>query len=233
MQRILTRKTGAALGLIIISIIGLLTVTVVIPLADPTQDKADYNVKVVSFHPTEVVTKPTNITLVFSRDLVPDDGLDILFADPPIEFQPPLPGLAKWIDKNKLRYYPDSMLLPSTEYSVRVKSEKTYLLGNRINENRVFKFRTPPFAVGDIRTEIINIPDPPFESRLLIHISFNYAVDLNQFQERFSSEQETPATRITLTSESFDAGKIHGKFGLKIEKGLNCVGGNIPLAFDY
>lgn len=246
MQRFLTGKTGAALGLIIICIIGMLAVTVVIPLADPTQDKADYDVKVVSFSPTELVTKPTNITLVFSRDLVPDDSLDILFADPPLEFQPPLPGLAKWIDKNKLRYYPDSMFLPSTEYSVRVRSEKTYLFENRINEKRVFKFSTPPFAVRDISTEIMNIPDPPFESRLLIHISFNYAVDLNQFQERFSttlskdgrplrfsSEQKIPATRITLTSESFDAGKIHGKFGLKIEKGLNCVRGNIPLAFDY
>ncbi|MEE9554783.1 MAG: MG2 domain-containing protein [candidate division Zixibacteria bacterium] len=235
-----------AVGWMIVCTCGILTVAVVASLADPTQDKPDHNVRVANFSPTELVTRPTNITVVFSRDLVPDDSVDILFADPPLGFQPSIPGLAKWIDNNTLRFYPDSMFLPATEYNVWVESDRTYLYGNRIDEDKIFHFRTPPLTVGDIRTEIINIPDPPFESRLLIHISFNYPVAVSDFlagfstslktdnrSVDFSSRQKIPAANFTLTSEPFDPKEVHGRFTLKIEQGLNCVNGNIPLAVDY
>ena len=240
------KRLKRAIGWMIIGTCGILTVTVVVSLADPSQDKPDRNVRVDSFRPTELVTRPTNITVVFSRDLVPDDSLDILFADPPLGFQPPIPGLAKWIDNNTLRFYPDSMFLPTTEYSIWVKSDRTYLYGNRINEDRIFNFRTPPLTVRDIRTEIINIPDPPFESKLLIHISFNYPVAVSDLMAAFStslkadnrsvdfsSRQKGASANFTLTSEPFDPKKVHGRFALKIEQGLNCVNGNIPLAVDY
>jgi uncharacterized protein YfaS (alpha-2-macroglobulin family) len=245
MRYLLKRKT-AAFGPIIIVAIGLMAAGVVIPLADTSQDKPDHNVRVINFYPEELVMGPVNITITFSRDLVPDDSLDILVADPPLRFQPALPGLAKWIDNNVLRFYPDSMFLPATEYNVRIEGDRTYLYGNRIGEDRIFNFRTPPPTVRNIRTETISVPEPPFENRLLIHISFNYPVDVSELMARFStslkidnrplkfsSREKGSAATITLISQPYDPKEIYGLFVIKIEKGLNCVNGSIPLAVDY
>jgi len=224
----------------------LLSAVVFIPLADTAQDRPDLNVKVKSFYPREIVQKTSNITIIFSRDMVPEDSLNILFADPPVRFDPYLSGLAKWIDKNKLRFYPNRKFKPSTQYTARIASNKTYLYGNRINEYKIYKFRTAPVTITNIKTETIHIQNPPFGSRLLIHFEFNYPIAISELLTnlsvtlkkdgrdfQFSSEQKEPSTSITIVSEPFDSEIVNGKYDLKINKGMNCVNGNIPLAFDY
>ena len=58
--------------------------TAALLLADQSQDKPDTNVNVENFQPKEylnVLEPTTNIVVKFSRDLMPDDSLNILTAD--------------------------------------------------------------------------------------------------------------------------------------------------------
>ncbi|UCC80883.1 MAG: alpha-2-macroglobulin family protein [Candidatus Zixiibacteriota bacterium] len=214
--------------------------------AQPRDGKPDLNVKVVEFYPKGVVDRPSNITVKFSNDLVPDESLNKLTSDIPLKFDPPLPGLARWIDNDELRYFPDSMFLPSTEYKVIAVSEKPFIDGNRINDRTVFEFRTPTFVVEHVRTEIINVPEQPNQNRLLMHISFNYPVDYEVLLEHiktnmkvngrpieFETRDMEPSRRITLFSEPFRPQEVHGKFTFSITAGLNCIGGRIPLQADF
>ena len=214
--------------------------------AQTREGKPDLNVKVVEFYPGGVVDRPTNITVKFSNNLVSDESLNKLTADIPLKFDPPIPGLARWIDNDELRYFPDSMFLPSTEYKVIAVSEKPFIDGNRINDRTVFEFRTPIFIVEHVRTEIINVPKQPKQNRLLLHISFNYPVDNKKLLEhidtnmkiddepaRFEARDREPSQRITLISEPFRSQEVHGKFVFSITSGLNCIGGRIPLQADF
>jgi uncharacterized protein YfaS (alpha-2-macroglobulin family) len=206
----------------------------------------DLNVRVIEFYPKGVIDRPTNITVKFSDDLVPDEALNKLTADVPLKFDPPIPGLARWIDNDEIRYFPDSMFLPSTEYKVIAFSEKTFPNGNRISDRTIFKFRTPTFIVENVRTEIINVPERPNQNRLLLHINFNYPVDDDMLMEhiettmkvagepaRFESKTQGPSRRITISSEPFRPQEVHGKFDFIITAGWNCIDGNIPLQADF
>jgi hypothetical protein len=214
----------------------------VILFADQPQREPDLNVKVKSFWPEEYlsINEPANIMIKFNRDLMPSDSLDKLTADCPIEIVPPLSGLGKWIAPDKFAYYPDSQFRPSTEYKVKVRSDRSYLYGNRINEPRTFLIRTPTITVTRAWHEMANVP--PGDSRLLVHLQFNYPVDPAQLMEylatnfekiKFEVNEKTPSDNLTLISEQFSARDIYGDFYVKINKGLNCVGGIVPLQGDY
>lgn len=221
---------------------------VVMLVADQSQDRPDSNVKVIDFWPRDNVqlTGPANITVKFSRDMMPAESLNILTADIPLVFDPPLSGLARWIGRDELRFFPDSTFRPSTLYSARVKSDRTYIYGNRINEKQVFTFRTPTFSVHEAYTEIINIPEPPFESQVLIHMRFNCPVDPQDLLKyltatlagkngkiAFEITDAAPSEFITLKSQPFRQQDINGQFDLVIAKGLHCQGGQVPLQADY
>ncbi|MCP4582525.1 MAG: hypothetical protein GY839_13030 [candidate division Zixibacteria bacterium] len=211
-----------------------------------TNDKPNDKVKVSRFYPRGVVNEPTNITVNFSNKLMPDDSLNILTADVPLEFDPPLSGLARWIDNDELRFFPDTMFAPSTEYKIKVKSDRSYVNGNRIKESRTFDFRTPTFIVEGIRKEIINVPDDPNRSRMLVHIDFNYNVDYRELRKHtnssfkrdglsidFYANDESSAKAFTLISEPFRIQEVLGYFEFEISEGLNCIGGQIPLQADF
>jgi len=150
-------------------------------LASGPQTEPDLNVRVTDFYPQGDVERQMNITVKFSRDMVPEDSLDKAVLEPPIEFDPPLPGLARWIEKNMLRFYPDQSLKPATTYEAKVKSEEKFLYGNRINDKSIFAFRTPPLVVLKKTSEIqVLDDDKPGYARLDIGFFFNYPVNVEQ-----------------------------------------------------
>ncbi|MEW5924047.1 MAG: Ig-like domain-containing protein, partial [Candidatus Zixiibacteriota bacterium] len=152
-------------------------------LASAPQTGPDLNVKVVDFYPQGDVDRQMNITIKFSRDMVPGDSLDKAVLDPPIEFDPPLPGLARWVEKNTLRFYPDSRLRPATAYKIQVKSKAKFLYGNQINDKTLFQFRTAPLKVnlGGQPSGINRLfEDKTGYTRLFIRLEFNYPVNVEQ-----------------------------------------------------
>ena len=232
--------------IIVAAILALLAGMAVMLTAQTGNGKPDYNVQVVDFYPQGIVNNPTNITIKFSNNLVPDDSLNKLTANIPFIINPPVKGLGRWIDNNEFRYFPDAMYAPSTMYQVIVKSDAAYINGNRIKEGRVFDFRTPTFSVDNVTYEVINVPDKNTASQLLIHITFNYAVDYDQLlrhinlnigphrkSPKFDSKDKGPSKTFTLFTPPFSSQEINGDFEFAITKGLECIGGQIPLQADY
>jgi len=86
----------------------------------------DTNVNVISFEPSGLTDRASNITIKFSNDLVPADSLDRPVLNPPLRFDPPLAGIARWIEQDQLRFYPDEQLAPATEYQVKVLSAESF-----------------------------------------------------------------------------------------------------------
>ncbi|HBZ01426.1 MAG TPA: hypothetical protein DEO84_08930, partial [candidate division Zixibacteria bacterium] len=235
---------GAALLLFLIVSIA----TVVLILAQQIQlpqNGPDLHVKVTDIRPNEYLNtlEPTNIFIHFSRKMIPDDSLNILFSNVPIEIEPSIEGLGKWVENDIFAFYPSASFKPSTEYLIKIKSNHTYEYGNRIDEPRTFKIRTPTLVVTNFWTELADVTEPQFWSRLLIHVTFYYPVDPQELREHLPQTlngklklelQETgPSTEMTIISEPFRSQELNGKFPFAITKGLNCVGGSIPMQADY
>lgn len=214
--------------------------------AERSDDIPDFDVKVIDFYPRGIVDRPTNITVKFSNKLVPDDSLDKVTADIPFEFDPPISGLARWMDNDEIRFFPDTMFAPSTIYKIKFGRDKPYINGNRINEDKIFEFRTPVFIVENVSIQIIDVPDNPAQNKLLIYIDFNYNVDYNELLEhvksslksddnylKFSANDQSPSARFGLVSDPFRPQKTRERVNFIITKGLNCIGGQIPLQADF
>jgi uncharacterized protein YfaS (alpha-2-macroglobulin family) len=214
---------------------------------------ADANVKVTSFSPSGECDLATNIAVRFSNDMVPVDSLDQAVLDPPLEFDPPIAGIARWVEKNTLHFYPDRELLPATEYNIRVKSHKTYLNGNRINEKKIFSFRTMPLKVVNLSYYPVYEAYMAGYIRLNINLDFNYNVDVEQLEKKLSIKGlenagksklsyeiissygifddeigdeiiEKYANSIYLISEPVEVTYQQQEYMLKISRGLKCLG---------
>ncbi len=181
-RKIFGRYRFVVFALMVLGLAGLvLSLSAQMPQSGP-----DLNVKVTTFEPSGFTDITGNITIKFSRDMVPDDSLDKPVFDPPVEFDPPVPGIARWVEKSILRFFPDDELKPATEYTAKIKSSKSFLYGNKINDNREFKFQTPYLQVNYAYNEPTPIKDNPDYRKLAISIGFNYpldAADLSDFVE--------------------------------------------------
>ncbi len=224
----------------------LVMVSAAILTADTDINKTDLDVKVVTFYPRGVVSEPTNITVKFSNDLVPDDSLNELTANHPLIIEPPISGLAKWIDNDKLRYFPDEPFLPSTEYQVKIDTKQSYTNGNRVSEKKEFEFRTPVFVIERINFDLINVPENNNSNALTFTISANYPMDGKELIKHFSAKfrrndpdlsfgiyRGDKTKEVVISSTAFKANESHGDIDVTVKKGLNCINGNIPLQADY
>jgi Big-like domain-containing protein len=115
-----------------------------------TPSGPDTEVEVVTFEPSNETDRQSNITVKFSNALVPADSLDRPVLQPPLTIEPSVAGIARWIEKDVLRFYPDKPLAPATEYEVRVGSKEPFVDGNRIEEQRTFRFRTAYLEIRNV-----------------------------------------------------------------------------------
>lgn len=187
-----------------IAIVALLFINV---LSSQTQTSPDFNVTVSRFSPEGETDQAVNMTLRFSRDMIPDDSLDIPVLTPPLEITPHLPGIARWIDNNTLRYFPEEKLQPATQYTVEVKSSRAFLYGNRINEKRKFTFYTSPLKVSRVSTYNLYEPETPGQIKLDIDVIFNYPVAPDALAENLSIKGGKNAAKSGLSFEVYGTGE--------------------------
>jgi len=231
-------------------------------LARGEQDSPDLNVTVDKFEPQGEVDRETNITVKFSREMVPEDSLDLPLLDPPLEIDPPLPGVARWIETDILRFYPDQKLRPATEYRAKIKSNKTFYNGNMINEEREFTFAAKPLQVDQVYYDPVYTPEKPGYASLVINVVFNYMVNVEQFKKKIKieggenawkdklefevtdhrmTETETApdgskqlyASVIILETEPIMLTEDRQEFILKVENNLNCYTCENPLRKEF
>ncbi|MCK5126991.1 MAG: alpha-2-macroglobulin family protein [candidate division Zixibacteria bacterium] len=155
-------------------------------LADTEQTKPDENVTVLSFTPRGQINTKSNMTIVFSRNMVPEDSLNKTIKDHPIKITPYLSGIARWIDRNSIRFYPDKGFAPATSYKIKIESQDTYQYGNKINEEREFEVSTPPLMVSGVNSYQDNLDTPSGTTRMRIFINFNHDVNFHDIKKMIS-----------------------------------------------
>jgi len=214
-MNVFSRKSALVISVVIAALLALAATFELV--AQSPQGRPDTDVRVVSFEPQEFTEIESNITVKFSNDLVSEDSLDTPVLDPPLEIEPPLPGLARWIDTDVLRFYPDYGLLPATTFKVRIASDRSYVNGNRINEDRVFSFKTPPLLIRNSRWVTSFDDAPRGHARIVAEIYFNYMIDLEQLKDNLSISGETNAEASSPTFEIEPISETTG--ALPAEKG--------------
>lgn len=229
-------------------------------LSSQPQTEPDLDVKVESFEPAGQVGPQTNFTIEFNRDLVNETELDSAVLDPPLEFEPPLSGLARWIDTDMLRFFPDRELAPATDYRVRVRSDKAWRYGNRIGEKRTFTFSTPPLAIESVDHWQISSSENPGMVQLHINLRFNYEIDPAQLAQHLEIKGDKDCVKsvlewnledsyvegqsghgfyadrghnVHISTESFELTDRAQIYLLKIDDNLGCLGCGNQLDEDF
>ena len=70
-----------------------------------------------SILPEGTVSQRENLTFAFSDPVVDERLLDKELDYSPIEFTPAIPGKFRWVDSDRLRFFPEVTFSPSTEYT--------------------------------------------------------------------------------------------------------------------
>jgi len=140
-------------------------------------------VAVESFIPTGEITRTTNFTIEFSQDMVAETAISVQMDSAPVVFSPVIPGKYRWIARNRLRFFPEEMLLPSARYTAEIQpeicvEEDTYLKGDR-----KFTFYTQRFRVANAYFEF-NLADPDGEKiSIECTVEFNYPVEPDEVKK--------------------------------------------------
>ena len=210
----------------------------------------DDTVSVSAFEPQGSTDPRSNITVTFDGDLVSADSLDRTLLSSPLQFDPPIPGIARWIETNVLRFYPDDPLAPATEYRARLVPMRTYSNGKRIVENRTFTFETPGMQVLEVSHHEAAAEEQPDQVRVYVTLRFNYPVAAEALRQRLrlqgssnaelgelrwevldvSTGQQEPsdssATGDVVTIRTQPIPQVEGvqMYRLVVEPGLRCAG---------
>ncbi len=206
---------------------------------------AGETVEVTSFTPTGEIEQGTNFTVEFSKAIVSDSLVNKSRPDGPLSFEPPLQGRFSWIAPNKLRFYPDVMLKPSTEYVATLAAPLSPASIYLLDDETVFAFNTKRLRVNSGHLSYEYASQEPDRLRLVATLEFNYEVepkDLVDFVAlKFEDGEDiefgivtTGAARIMqLQADQVRRGENEQRVQLTIRKGLNCIGGNLALERDY
>ncbi len=257
-------KTRLTLSRIAVTIAGCMALAFLVQMtAFSTPSAPDTEVEVVAFEPSGEATPQSNITIKFSSPLATVDSLDRPVLQPPLTFEPAVAGIARWIEKDVLRFYPDEQLAPATEYEVKVGSEESFVDGNRIKERRTFKFRTPYLEIRNVRYRTQPERGRANYVRLMIDLETNYEIRAEDLVEhldikgkknaahavlgydvmlatkrggtRTRRRRETPGRGygFRIETEQFEMSREAQDYELQVKKGLSCVGCGSDMPSDF
>lgn len=207
--------------------------------------KSGEAVSIKSLSPQGETPQATNFTIEFSHAVIGDSLIGSEYDTLPITFQPPVPGKYAWIANDKLRFYPDVLLLPSTEYSVEVSSKLTEKYGYQISGERKFKLNTPRLRVTNASLLVEYIKDTNKEVNLLATIEFNYPVDpVEVFKStalRFAdgktialqAVEDTVGSIVSLRAERIPRSESEKELQLVVKEGLKCENCGLGLPHEY
>lgn len=239
------RKSRRRESLLYAIIVFLVVVIVVGGVYTLSAERGHETVKVELFSPTNEVQQTTNITILFSKDLVNDSLVNVLLDNAPVVFEPKIPGKFEWIARNKLRFSPDEPLAPSTQYTADVLATVGLGYGYALKGDHKFSFYTPQFRVNSAWLTFELTPESDKQANLYSTIEFNYEVDPQEAAKHISVqyedggslsyklETESPSTIIALNVPGAERGEKEKQIQLKISKGMTCIGGKVGLKDDY
>lgn len=239
-------NSGGVSKTLLTSIIAVLSLIIIVGIIYiGTSGTGGDTVKIEAFGPSGEVPQTTNFTVTFSREVAPDSLLDVALEASPITFSPKLPGRCEWIARDKLRFYPEVKLAPSTRYTAEVTSKLTSDFGFVLRGERRFAFVTPQFRVISAILSYDLKPETDQQADLVASVEFNYAVDpseagrnisivdANGSKIPFEVETQDNSAFLSLKASNAARGQEAREIYLKIAKGLKCLGGDSGLLEDH
>ena len=121
--------------------------TVIISDQPVEVDPQKTNIQVNNFLPQGVVPQDASFTITFSAPVVDQTLIGQDLADLPLRLNPKIPGKVRWIETNRLKFFTEKTLPPSTSFQAEVLP---IILDNKLFNligNRVFTFQTEQIKV--------------------------------------------------------------------------------------
>ncbi|HPM38284.1 MAG TPA: alpha-2-macroglobulin [candidate division Zixibacteria bacterium] len=232
-MRALWNRLSGRVPLVLLSLVAVIALATTLTLWAQLQTD-DRNVRVKDFRPQETTDRRTNVTITFSADLVSPDSLNRPVAAPPVSFEPPLAGAARWIEPAVLRFFPESPLAPATAYTATVASDLAWRDGRRIAEKRTFSFRTDPLSIMGVSSYTMPAEDRPGHVRVHVDLRFNYPIFIEDLTERLTIEGKKNAEAGRLSFSLLDVinTQTAGRSGAGDESGGPATADIISLATD-
>ncbi len=196
-----------------------------------------YSVK--TFTPQGEVPQWADFSITFSEAIIDKLRVGTEVPAEALRFTPAVQGTARWAARDRVGFFLDAPLAPSTEYIVQLTPElnpsETFLLTGQ----KEFKFATEPFAVQQTRMEFTSDNEHVTGSGT---IAFNYPVTIVDLKAHLSIElddgTEVPyqietntatARTVKFKTKRIKRGKADREIKIRIEKGFKCTGGKIGL----
>ena len=196
-----------------------------------------YSVK--TFTPQGEVPQWTDFSITFSEAIIDKSRVGTEVPAEALRFTPAVQGTARWAARDRVGFFLDAPLAPSTEYIVQLTPElnpsETFLLTGQ----KEFKFATEPFAVQQTRMEFTSHNEHVTGSGT---IAFNYPVTIVDLKAHLSIElddgTEVPyqietnaatARTVKFKTKRIKRLKADREIKIRIEKEFKCTGGKIGL----
>jgi len=206
------------------------------------------SVLISEFSPAGESQKSTNITVVFSTNIVPSDSVEVLMDQAPVRIQPPVPGRFKWVDTRTLRFLPTELLNPATQYHVEVLPSIVQGSDQYLKGRRNFEFSTSSVRVERLSHQILSSETRPAAGRFSLTFDFSEVVDPSVFEGKldlvwisgdarqsvgYSTITVTPAKQIAIESNELPNLDKRGTLQIILKPGWTCVNGNLPVAKEF
>jgi uncharacterized protein YfaS (alpha-2-macroglobulin family) len=194
--------------------------------------------------PLDDVSRRTNFTITFSRNAVESDEINKWHEDNNITFSPPIKGKYEWITQKELRFYPEEILLPSTEYVLVVSPKIIGIEGLYLAGKNKFTFETSTLKIEQADVDY-KIEEKKAAVRIMLNLKFNYEVSPAELKERltfrvdkgpslkFDFDKTEPSYILVAISEPVELTKSDRYLNITIDKGLKPIGGKKHLEKNY
>lgn len=230
-----------AVGVVLLLIVGFFVIHFV-------QTAGKNSVEITSVDPLGQVDRKTNITIEFSRDMVPEAETNIAHDSLAVVFEPGIPGQFKWISPRRLRFFPNLPLRPATEYSLEILPEICTQKAMYLEGERRFHFHTAPLKVVQCQLNALPFNRQRSEIKLEVSLKFNDPVDPGIARNFIALYTDKKATNgklniefitkeidetLVFQSEPFALKNKKQPFSVRVSKGLVGQGGQLGLTDDF
>ena len=230
--------------LIIIAVLCVIIVAGAVHIAiQNVKDTTRFTVE--SILPEGTISQRENLTFAFSDPVVEERLLDKDLDYSPIEFTPAIPGKFRWVDSDRLRFFPEVTFAPSTVYTAKVFPSVSHSPDRVLSGNRTLSFATGRFHVKKSRLSFEQGAGRKSRAKIRATIEFNYPVDPVALKEKltisyedgkaisYEPVTENPSDIIDLETVEIERSADKQRFVLRLPKEFTCVNGGVGLKSDY
>ncbi|MFC1543780.1 MG2 domain-containing protein [Gemmatimonadota bacterium] len=207
----------------------------------------EHDVEITGVTPTGITDRFTNITIEFSKPVVPADSVSIMFDRAPVSFDPEIEGRFRWTTTQTLRFMPSEPLRLSTDYQMRISPQITGTSGLVLRGERDYTFNTPHIQIDNISHTIERAEDNPTIAHFSFTVEFNELVDPQEFTSHlelrvttsagtrsvpFTVSNSEPGRLMDIRTDRVSLGDGEGGIRMNIHAGLGAFEGTVPLEED-